>query len=333
MKRALLSFRTHKSLKKLLHVIFFMLFALVFLYENALHAQCFVSPGNPIAGSSNVGVLQQGTWRVMAMYKYDERADYFRGDKSIGPMLVETADYNFLSATLAYGISKKWTVEAEAGYFLNKSYRYQEYDPLTGSGPSNILLSAKTLIYSNIYRNTEWSVGAGLNIPFSREPRFVDGVMLPVDLQPSSGNYGVVGQSFLVREFPDRSFRILLINRYHLVMGENKFGYRFGSSFQNSIFLARHLYFPWTDITKDLTAILQLRHKYTGRNRKDGEVVTDSGSQKFFVAPQLNYNPHPLWNISLIAELPLYQYYNGVQISHNYSIAFIITRDIGHEWQ
>ncbi len=319
-------------MKTIFSAFFFILISFSLLVVNALHAQCFVSPGNPIAGSSNVGVLQQGTWRAMFIYKHDERADYFRGDKNIGPLLVQAADYNFLSATLAYGITEKWTIEAEAGYFLNKSYRYQEIDPLTGHGPSNILFSAKYLIYNNIERSTEWSASAGLNIPFSREPRFVDGVMLPVDLQPSSGNYGLVGQSFFIREFPEISFRVFLINRYHYVMGENKLGYRFGNSFNSSLFLARHLYFTWTSITKDITAILQLRHKYTGYNKKDGEVIDDSGSHKFFVAPQLNYNPHPFWNISLITEFPVYQYYNGVQISHNYSIALVITRDIGHEW-
>ena len=211
-------------MKTIFSAFFFILISFSLLVVNALHAQCFVSPGNPIAGSSNVGVLQQGTWRAMFIYKHDERADYFRGDKNIGPLLVQAADYNFLSATLAYGISEKWTIEAEAGYFLNKSYRYQEIDPLTGHGPSNILFSAKYLIYNNIERSTEWSASAGLNIPFSREPRFVDGVMLPVDLQPSSGNYGLVGQSFFIREFPEISFRVFLINRYYYVMGENKLG-------------------------------------------------------------------------------------------------------------
>ncbi len=332
MKRALLSFRTQKSLNNCFTAFSFFLWIFALLSVNALYGQCFVSPGNPIAGSTNVGVLQQGTWRAMIIYKYDERADYFEGDKNIGPMFVQSADYNFLSASLAYGISTNWTLEAEAGYFLNKSYRYRDIDPLTGYGPSNIVLSTKHLIYSNAERNTEWSASAGLNIPFSREPQFVDGVMLPVDLQPSSGNYGVVGQSFFIREFPDRSIRIFLINRYHMVLGENKLGYRFGSSFHSSLFLARHLYFPWTSITKDLTAILQLRHKYSGRNQKDQEAVNNSGSQLFFVAPQLNYNPRPLWNISLIAEFPLYQYYNGVQLAHNYSIALVVTRDIGHDW-
>lgn len=295
-------------------------------------AQCFVSPGNPIAGSTGVGVLQPGTWRVTGLFKHLAMGDYYEGRHNIGSGIIATADYNFLSAALTYGASSRLSLEAEAGYFINKTWHYSTaMEPTRGYGLANALLSATYLFYYNPRIDLELSGSAGISLPFSSDPQVVDGVQLPIELQPSTGSYGMILQGFLMKESPRSGWRFFLSGRAELGLNENKQGYRFGNAFHTSLFVSKHLFSPYTDLTKDLTVIFQIRHQYMDYNYLDGERIDYSGSRQIILGPQLNYNLKELWNLSVIAEIPVYQNYNGIQPGNRYALALVVIRDLGHQ--
>jgi hypothetical protein len=313
------------------------IYAVIFLFVcsvsviHPLHAQCFVSPGNPIAGSSNVGVLQKNTWRLATLYKHQRMGDYFDGNQNIGRGIISSANYNFISTGLTYGLSSRISLEAEAGYFINKTWHYTaDMDPTRGHGLANAVLSFKYLFHHDPRNDFEFSGSAGLSIPFSSEPLAIDGVQLPVELQPSTGTYGVIFQSVLMKEYPHSGWRFFLINRAELGLNENAQGYRFGDAWHTSFFVSKHLFSPYTDLTKDLTAILQIRHQYMAQNHLAGETIAYSGSHQIFIAPQLNYNLAELWNLSVIVEIPVYQDYKGIQLANKFGAALVVTRDLGH---
>jgi hypothetical protein len=299
--------------------------------DQMLNAQCFVSPGNPIAGTVNVGVLQIGTWRGSAMFKHSLQGVYFEGSQRKEVGLISDAHFNYVSATLGFGLTRRLTLETEAGYFINKAWRYAGSEQSSrGYGLANAVFTAKYLLHHDLQRDFEFSGGVGVSIPFSTGMQTQKGVSLPIELQPSTGNYALILQTFLMKEYPDASLRLFQINRAEIRMNENQSGYRFGNSYYASMFISRHLYSPLTRITRDMTAIIQLRYQYNGQNLLGGQVIDHSGSHQVFIAPQLNYNPAEIWNFSLIAEIPVYQYYNGIQLGHTFGAAFVVTLDLGH---
>ncbi len=122
-----------------------------------------------------------------------------------------------------------------------------------------------------------------------------------------------------------------MINRYEKNFTENKRGYFFGDSFSNALFLSKHLANPYTHLTKDITAILQIRHEHNKPYQKDGELRDNvSGSHLLIISPQINYNLRMTWNFSLTYDVPVYQFYNGTQLAKAYAITFSLTKDFGY---
>jgi hypothetical protein len=183
-----------------------------------LHAQCFASPGNPVAGSANIGVLQQRISRMVVFHKFSYSDTYYAGSNKVDynfPTAIENANYNYSGISFGYGLKPKLTLEVEAGYFFNKTqnYRYIDYK-LRGFGLSNAVFSAKYNIHKNVDKKTEITVAGGVKVPFRLKPQVVDGVRLDIDVQPSTGNFGFNLQALFVKEFKNISARIIFLSRY-----------------------------------------------------------------------------------------------------------------------
>lgn len=313
--------------------IYFLIFASCLIFSNELKSQCFASPGNPIAGSANVGVLQPRITRAVSFYRHSFSDQYYKGSEAIPydfPAAVSNANYNYLGFNVGRGITKKFTLELEAGYFINKTQRYRNIDLYSkGYGFSNAVISGKFNIYKNVVKKLEFSVSAGAKIPFTTKPQIVDGVTLDIDLQPSTGNFGSILQALFVKEFEGPSMRLIMIGRWEKNYNQNQLGYRFGDAYISSIFISKHLANRYTELTKDITIILQARHEYRFRNLRYGQEVFASGNNVLFIAPQINYNYNMIWNFSIIYDIPVFRYYNGVQLGTSHSFAISITRDFG----
>lgn len=300
-----------------------------------LSAQCFASPGNPIAGSSNLGVLDKGITRVISFYQYSLLDKYMQGNSVIEYNLSSAllhANYNYTGISMGYGLTGRFTMELETGYFINKTqiYKNPDFPKERGYGFSNLVLSGKYNIYRNWHKNIEFSLAAGAKIPSRTSPLIVDGVPLSIDVQPSTGNFGAVFQSFFVKEFDKQSARIILINRFETNFTESQNGYKFVDAITNSLFLSKHLANRWTELTKDITIIAQLRHEYVKPYLLNGNVENHrSGYNSLYISPQINYNLNMVWNFSFIYDIPLIQFYNGTQLAHSKAISISISRDFG----
>ncbi|MCK4805958.1 MAG: hypothetical protein KAS91_02135, partial [Candidatus Pacebacteria bacterium] len=168
------------------------------------------------------------------------------------------------------------------------------------------------------------------------------------DVQPSLGAYGFVLQFYLIKEKPMQALRFFLISQYeHNFTNKEGFfsrrRYNFGNSVNISFFITKHLHMPpfleW--LSENWTAILQVRNEIKEKNKiqsineQDGELVYDewievknSGSYVLFICPQLNYTLKKKLNISVMMDIPLYQYYNGIQLATDYAFSFNLTRDL-----
>lgn len=302
---------------------------LCFCFAHKVEAQCFASAGNPMGGSANMGVMSKNSLRVMTFYRYQYASDYFEGAERYheGPARIySSANYNYAGALLGYGISDKISAELETGYFLNKSvnYRSESLGQQTGYGLSNALLSMKYALYHNTDNRFEITGAAGVNIPYSQKLQRVDGTVLPYDVQPSTSSFGIVLQSYMIKENSFKSIRYFWVNRYDKNF-TNPDGYLFGSVFSSSAFFSRHFIFG-QGAAKDWTLIIQLRFQNIGPN--EGYKEEASGGRSLTLSPQINCSLKEKWNLSFLFEKPIYQYYHGIQLGVNYALLFNIARDI-----
>ncbi|PLX01432.1 MAG: hypothetical protein C0594_13190 [Marinilabiliales bacterium] len=303
-------------------------------------SQCFSSPGNPIGGTANMGTVGESMLRIAAFYKYTRSDQYFEGGEKTDYKLVDKARYNFLGLTLGYGITKKLTIENETGYFLEKfqEYNFANYTQ-QGYGLSNALLSIKYAIYSNPEKRFEWSAGLGSKIPLRKSAQVIDGVEQHIDVQPSTGSYGIVFQNFLIKENSFTGTRFFLINRfeYNFENPVNYFNngvqYKFGNAYYTSFFVSKHLWFSWTKGDGAWTAIAQLRNETRQKRKENGDLVAASGNSIFYFSPQINITLFHRLNFSTILDIPLYQYYNEIQLGSGPAIMLNLSFDLfGEEW-
>ena len=295
------------------------------LWCQLVFSQC-LSSVNPVGGTSNLLALKSKTLRAVSFFRYNYGNQYFQEHKPSDFDLIKSANYNYIGAILGYGITSRLTMEAETGYFINKTQKYNTEPAysLRGHGFSNIILSVRYGIYSNNQRRIYYSASAGAKIPCSTDYQTVDNVELPEEVQPTIGSYGLVFQSFLVKENSLRGLRYFLTNRLETNRANQK-DFRLGTTFFTSLYISKHLMFQW--LKGDWTTIVQIRNEIRGRNFRNDQAVKASGSVIFLLSPQINYSIKETWNISIMCDIPVYQYLNDIQLGTKLGFTIGFARD------
>jgi hypothetical protein len=287
-------------------------------------AQC-LSSVNPVGGTENLLVLEKNTLRIIVFYKYSQGRQYFHGNKHDDYDLIDRAFYSNLSLFAGYGLTNRLALETEQGYFINKTQVYNT-DPeyrLRGYGLSNLVLSLRYSLFADHFKRVFITVAPGIKIPASRKPQTVDHVELPVEVQPTMGSYGLVLSSTLVKENSGRGLRFFLTNRteWHFV---NKKEYRPGTAMYTSVYLSKHI--MHNRVKGDWTAILQLRHEFRTHDIISGKTKEFSGGTLLFVVPQINHMVAEKWNFTALADIPVFQYFNGTQLGAGFGVTFSVSR-------
>ncbi len=294
----------------------------IFLLCSSIFAfgQC-CSPGNPVGGSTSMGMVGEKQLRTISFYRYSYTDTRYSGSEIIPTAGVDEAWFNYAGAVLSYGISSKLNLETELGYFINKSQHYDLTPDFTktGKGLSNGVVSIKTPLYKNLGRELELTAGLGVKFPFNRDPQVIDGLELPMDIQPSTMATGIVAQTFLYKGYIKSGWHLFFINRYEQ-NSANDNGYQFGSALYSSLFVAKVLTSNWT-------GIIQLRSELKDKDNLNDFVLDFSGGKQVYLAPQINYSIAQKWNVSLSSDIPIYRKVNGEQLANKFAFSLMIIRD------
>jgi len=287
------------------------------LFSSEAFSQCCTA--NPVAGSANIGVLTKKTFRFITYYRFNYADTYFEGSKKSGFDFLKNSNYNFIGTIFSYGITGKLTADLELGYYINRSEKFNTDPPYTskGRGFSNGLASLKYALYQK--KDWELTAGAGFKFPFTRKLLIVDGVQLPLSIQPSTGAFGAAFLFFARKSFPAKGFRLFLIHRTE-INGTNTVDYKYSSSHNTSFFVSK-------TINKNWTALLQLRSDIRQRDTREGQTIAASGGYLLLVAPQINYTIRQQWNIAVLADIPVFKYYHGTQLSTKFALVLSLTKD------
>ena len=90
-----------------------------------------------------------------------------------------------------------------------------------GSGITDISLGAKFNFYKNKSKEIEVTSGAGIKVPLGSHNQTNAGVLIPYDLQPTTGTTDFIHNLFLYKGFLPLHLRFFLVNRVEL-KGRNK---------------------------------------------------------------------------------------------------------------
>lgn len=292
------------------------LMVLSFFYQD-IHAQC-CSAGNPFfyGVQANMGHKEL---QVLAGYKYSLSDTYYHESDPVSIDFIDKAYFNYLNLQLIYGISSRFSIQTDLGYFMNKTELYSKegWDESKGYGLGDVTLLLRYLAYKNFARKFSIIPSMGVKFPIGVFDQEVDHVKLPITVQPSSGSYKYLLNVYINKSFKNPKWNVGFFGSYEYaqLINSANFYYKYGNLFLFSLLTSYK-------IASKMNLGLELRYENRGKaKRENDQTVESSGYKIFYTIPHLSYAFSKSWLISLNAELPVYRYYNGIQLGNKFSFS------------
>jgi len=286
-------------------------------------AQCCAS-GNPFISDAEQPALQSRVLTAALTYRYSHSEQFYHDDSPYHDLnFSQTANVNYTELQLAYGVTKWLTVMGDLGYFFNKTLHTEGQDPMRGYGLGDAALYLKFNLYSNAKARFTISPSIGMKFPVGVFDQEVDNVKLPISVQPSSGSFKYLANVFISKGIAKKMALAGFVSyEYAQLIESENFYYKYGQQWIGA------LYFNYR-IIKSLSLDLQLRNEYRAKaKRENQEIVESSGYDVVYFTPQLTYAFKHDWYLSAFGDIPIYKYYNGIQMSFGYALSLRLTRKI-----
>jgi hypothetical protein len=296
--------------------VFILVFALLSAYSFESYAQCCAA-GNPVSGDGQQKSINKNQLRIYGSFKHSYSEQYYFEDKKEDVAFIDNSQFNYSSIQATYGITKKWNMQAELGYFFDKSQTVNMPDKYVfkGYGIGDLGITARYQILSLVKPQSELVGSIGAKFPVGKFDQDMDGAILPISLQPSTGamKYNAGLYYSRVNSNNKFSFYSFLFAEYSSLIQSDFFYYKYGNYYSLSAFGKYKL-------TPRIYAVLQLREEVRGKDkRENNEEIASTGSYVLYTAPQLIYNFYGTWTLLCQADFPLYKYVNGEQLTNKYS--------------
>jgi len=266
-------------------------------------------------------------WQFLTSYKHSLSKEYFHKDHQIEVPLVEKSYYDYQSLSVAYGILKWMNVSAEIGYFYNKTQILepgQTTDEIRAHGLGDLAVNLRFLPVKSLRKTSQFILSGGVRIPVGAFDEQIDGVTVPVSLQPSSGALKINTSLYYSILTSNRKFLVnsFALYEYSNTIEEGYFIYQYGDFLQLSSGLQYNL-------NKHFTFLLNLKYEWRGQDqRENDEIVESSGSHIILINPQITYNFKRGWSIMILSDLPVYKYVNGEQLTNSYAVQLSLYKRI-----
>ncbi|MDT3740233.1 MAG: hypothetical protein RO257_12130 [Candidatus Kapabacteria bacterium] len=300
----------------------FLIVALILMsLQSEVFAQCCAA-GNPV--SSNYSMQNSGINVLGVSYShiYSISDTYYNGIEQLDSTYSET-EFNFSSISLSYGLTDKLRILADIGYFFNKSQNFVKLDYnryAQGFGNLNLGLSYDT--YQSEDNEFKVSQTLKITLPVGEFNQVYDDIKLPIDLQPSSGNYKYNLGLMLSNRFGNSGFTLYSINSIETAqfVETSTSKYKYGNLYNLSLIGAYQ-------ILDELSGLLQLRFEIRDRaligsknQPNQYSYLNATGVVNVFVSPQLNYTIADDWTVSCQLNYPIYKNVNGEQLTNKFSL-------------
>ena len=309
--------------------IVFIVFGTSLLWSSYAKGQCCAGgSGCTIAGSASQGVFQNGQLELSSNFQFIHTNSFYKENKSAS--YAERTFDGFKSTyqyfKVGYGISDRFTLSLETGYYLDKEETGLDGNPLTtysSRGFGDLLIFPKYSLFNSqaLNHHDEITVGVGFKLPlgsyndstgniepFSGQIFYVTN---PTAVQLSSGAQDLVFHALFSRRLNNQQLT-LSASTFYIVKGYNPNGEKQGNYTSLAFFINKTFF-------NSLGIGLQARYEKVQRMQINESVLLfgrpsnyypeATGYKKVFLAPQVSYI---IGSFSFYAsyDIPIYQYLN-----------------------
>ncbi len=302
----------------MLRFLFFAIFTSLILGSSIAYSQC-CSAGNPVGGDGSYDGLSAKQIRLMASFQQSFSRDYFHGSKKEDIQHIDRSVYHFGNISLSYGIFKQTTLHTELGYFFDKSQELSLQsgeETIESKGLGDLSINIRQALFKQKLPNSAQLVAMlGTRLPVGAFNEQSNGVKIPISLQPSSGAFKLNGGLFYAKKKKGNLFGYSSIFYFEWSNAIDKdfLYYKYGN------------YFMWElscvySKTSNFSAMLSAKFEYRDKDtREDNIEISSTGSKLVYLKPQVHYQIYSGLFLIAQAEVPIYKYVNGYQLTNLYA--------------
>ena len=293
----------------------------IFLSSTLIYSQACCSAGSPLLSSIEVSSSQKGELRFGLTYEFNYLNDVFTQATNINDNTRRRIVHSVLLET-NYGLTNRISISSLLTFINQRriifsSQRTQNKISTLGISDAVVLVKYNFLPLTILNKN-EFSIGAGIKIPFGESALRDQGILLPADLQPGSGAWDYLISAYGSRSFfpslplnifANTSFRV---NGTNNRFGDNFEGYSFGNEFIATLGAGYRTNSIWN-------FSLMFRYRNTKPDQFANHEIANTGGNWLYVVPGINANLNNQITLRLSGSFPLYRDLTGTQLTTTYT--------------
>ena len=292
-------------------------------FSQQINAQC-CSAGNPSSAGSS-GNMAKNYLSVSSSYVHSYSDTYYMGDAIYDGVTwfshLENSRFDFGLLNLSYGINNKLSISTELGYFINKSMDYTYIDATRkayGLGDAAIDLRYQV---ANLKKHLA-SITASIKttIPVGEFDQMDRNVILPIDIQPSSGSFKTKTALSFSKRFYGSKFSVssYISSEFSQLINTERTYYKYGNLYTLNLSTAHK---TSKKVTTGLALNYVLRNKALTRNLDlKEELIESTGGTFINVQPRVTYQLPEGFGLSTSINFPIYRKVNGIQLTNKYLV-------------
>lgn len=289
----------------------------IFLLTDS-YGQC-CSAGNPSGADGSVSGTRMKDLMVSTTFRHSLSNRYYHNSSPDTAQNIKRSFYNYQNLSIVYGLHHKFAVQTELGYFYDK---VQELDldgeniRLSAHGLGDFSLNIRYIPFFNVVPFSLLVVAGGIKIPIGDFEEEINGVTIPISLQPSSGAFKYNASIFYSRKFENRKlgWACMAFFEYSETIRKGYLVYKYGNLFQMNLS-------GFYSYGKNWMFTLNTKFEYRDYDHRENEVkIKSTGSRSIVLNPQIQCLIRGGWGILLLADVPVFKNVNGHQLTNLYAI-------------
>ncbi len=299
--------------------IIFILIIITLCSSKVALAQCCAA-GNPVGGDGSQDALKKNQLNLFIAYRHSYSRDYYHQSQKEDIQNIEKSYYHYGSLSLSYGINWRFTIHTGMGYYFDKTQVMnlstgKEFIKAKGIGDLSVTMRY-SLLPQKIVNENRLIFSFGGRFPVGQFNEVQDGVKIPVALQPSSGALKINSALFYSHKKNETKlgWSAFALFEWSNQINEGLIVYKYG----NLLLLEASAFYP---VKPSFVISLSSRAEFRARDKKENDLEIEStGGMVLYIKPQIHLKIVNDLYLLTFAEVPVYKYVNGYQLTNLFAL-------------
>jgi periplasmic mercuric ion binding protein len=285
-------------------------------FTQQINAQC-CSAGNP-ASTNGSGGVNKNNLLVSASYvhsysdTYFEENSVYNGDEWLSHL--EKSKFHFGLLNFSYGLTDKLSIATEFGYFIAKSMEYTFFDNSRNAGGfGDAAVDIKYQIADLNKQLTTVFASVKTTLPIGEFDKVDQGVVLPIDIQPSSGSFRLNTSLSIYKRFygSKLSLNSYISSEFSQRIHTERTDYKYGNLYTLVLGLTHKT-------SKKVSTGLGINYTHREKALNRAVIVDATGGDFINIQPRINYRLPDDFSLMSSLNFPVYRNTNSIQLTNKF---------------